>query len=263
MNKSDLLKVLIRYFSALIVFACIIAFIKDVIPSLILVPSLILILPFLDKWVISKIPLLGNSILKYGVAFFLFILAMKTVPDDVETPANVNQNISANLESNQGKNTYDANGNPVSTKNETEVPENKESKIIAGISPVDVYGSFEKMGFETDKDIDSEGAIFRNKHSSKGIDYNVETYCEKGVNDVTSVSLQATRMLPQYNKVADMKQFLKYGCSIPYDGYDVEKVSKFIDDNYFNDKASITISGVKFTIYCPTEFARMIVIERE
>ncbi len=137
------------------------------------------------------------------------------------------------------------------------------TKTIQGIQPVDVYGNFEKRGFLVDKKITAEGSIFTNTFTENGIDYSVETYCEDGVTNVTSITLNAIRMYPQYNTVVDMKDFLKYGCTIPYDGADIPKVKDFIENNYFRDKATITISGVKFTIYSPTQFVRMLDIEKE
>lgn len=136
------------------------------------------------------------------------------------------------------------------------------SKIRPVINPVDVYGNFEKKGFSLDKQITSEGSTFTNKLIDKGIEYTVETYCENGVDNVTSITLSANRILPQYNKVEDMKSFLKFGCTFPYDGSDLKKIKAFIEDNYYKNKASINISGINFTIYTPTQFARMIEIEK-
>ena len=151
--------------------------------------------------------------------------------------------------------------NPLENKEQ-----NKNSKVInasPAINPVDVYGNFEKSGFSLDKKITSEGATFTNKLTDKGIEYIVETYCENEVDNVTSITLSANRILPQYNNVEDMKPFLKFGCTIPYEESNAPKIKAFIEQNYYKNKASIIISGVKFTIYTPTKFSRMIEIERE
>lgn len=137
-------------------------------------------------------------------------------------------------------------------------------KFIKGIVPVDVYGNFgEDKGYKLDKRISPDGSLFICSSEQNGISYEVKTYCENNANDVTSIRLSATRTNPQYNTVGDMKPFLKYGSSIPYDDANIEKVNAFIEANYFKNKASIVISGVRFTIYTPTQFARMINIERE
>lgn len=151
-------------------------------------------------------------------------------------------------------------------KNETHVevvPEKLYDKGIPGLAPVDVYLNFEKAGFKTEKELRDNGSFWYNDLSDNGIDYHVETYCERGVDAVDQVRITATRMEPQYNDVEDMKQFLKFACSIPYEGGDKNKTDKFIEKNFYKDRASIVVSGVKFTIYCPTEFLRMIDIEKE
>jgi hypothetical protein len=238
-----------------------------VVTSLLLIPVFVLVCPLFDQWVVSRMPLLSKMAYRYIVAFLFFFMGMLAKPDSGSSMNESNKSTtSINEPSDNGKVTFDLNGNRISNSQTKDTKEenkdDKDSKIISGIEPVDVYGNFEKIGFITSKNIDADGATFINTSSSNGIDFNVETYCESGVNDVTSISLQATKMYPQNNKVGDMKSFLKYGCSIPYDGAEPEKVSQFIDNNYFNNKASIIISGVKFTIYCPTEFARLMVIER-
>lgn len=137
------------------------------------------------------------------------------------------------------------------------------TKHIPGITPVDVYLSFEKIGFTTEKQISSNGSFWFNDLEEKGLTCNVRTSCEDGVNEVDHIRLNITRSNPQFNNIKSMKPFLKYGCSIPFDGNDPEKVNNFIDENYYNDKAKFVISGVKFTIFAPTEFVRMIDIEVE
>jgi hypothetical protein len=137
------------------------------------------------------------------------------------------------------------------------------SKSIPGLSPGDIHLNFEKKGFSIEKNITSDGSTWTNKKSINGIDYQVVTYCNKGVNAVDNIRVWAMRSEPQLNKVEDMKAFLKYSVSIPYDGYDQNKVNEFIDNNYYNKNSSIVISGVKFTLSCPTEFVRQIDIEKE
>ena len=148
--------------------------------------------------------------------------------------------------------------------------EKQETEIIApksvgmkGIVPADIYPNFEDKGFKIVKEISTDGSFFHCDKEEAGIKYNVKIYCEKNVNDITTIRVTAYRSQANLNTVDDMKPFLKYGASIPYDGANIEKVKSFIDENYNNDKANVIISGVKFTIFCPTEFTRMIEIENE
>jgi hypothetical protein len=139
-------------------------------------------------------------------------------------------------------------------------PVEAEGKHIPGILPYDVWGNFKDKGFVSEKSINTNGSYWTNYLDENGIRYDVRTYCENGVNHVDNVRLSATINTADKNTDA-LKAFLKFGCSIPFDGNDPQKIADFIDNNYNNDKASIIISNVKFTIYAPTKFARMIEIE--
>lgn len=257
MSIKQLFGTTYRYsLSFVILVAIIILLKKSILSALCLTPAFILALPLLDKFVEEKIPFLKKLTFKILFGILFFALAIGTYPNIMDDSNTTTNTTNANT-SHTGKVTYDANGNEISRDNTV----TSESKTIVGLKPSSIYLAFEQIGFKTEKNIDAEGGIYTSKATIKGIDYYVETY-SNSENDVTSVTLTATRTNPQYNKVTDMKQFLKNGCSIPYDGADQEKISKFIDDNYYNNKANIVISGVKFTIYTPTEFVRMMEIEK-
>lgn len=139
----------------------------------------------------------------------------------------------------------------------------KMNEHIKGVTPVDIYGNFENKGFEVDKHIEGDGSLFICSSEENGIKYEAKVFCENGVNDVSSIRLTAFRSLPQYNSLEDLKPFLIYGCSIPYEGYDIDKVTAFINNNFNKNNASIVVSNVRFIIYCPTEFLRMIEIRKK
>jgi hypothetical protein len=162
-----------------------------------------------------------------------------------------------NTSTKEGVINYGGNGNVVETK----PTETNKTNYIQGIKPVDVYGNFEKIGYTIDKNIGTEGSFFIATFEEKGISYEAKIFCENNVSEVTSIRLSASRLSPQYNSVSDIKPFLKYGCSVPYNGADAAKANAFVDENFNKNKASIIIAGVKFTIYAPTQFVRMIDIE--
>lgn len=275
MTNSNLLKLIFIIFKWFLVVFFALAIIgaiseKGYISAFIFLLIILLVLPLLSEFWKSKLPILSNKLMKGGLLVVLFFVGMgmfpnldkykkpkeETKPEEVvkESP----KKVEPVKETANGNSQYDADGNLVGVSNEQEV---SGSNSIQGLKPVDIYGSFQKKGFSLDKEIGTDGSIFTNKNTDNGIDYLVETYCESGINDVTSIRLTATRINPQYNKVADMKPFLKFGGSVPYEGADSEKINAFIDQNYNKNKSSIVISGVKFTIYCPTEFMRMMDIE--
>ena len=233
------------------------------------IAGLILLPPF-SKVLQSKTPFLNNTLIKSIIIITLVAIA----------GANLSKTTEYTQESNiQGKQTNSDKKEKIKTMNKgdsifydekgkqsvetDELKENIATNSISGIQPPDVYLNFEKIGYETDKKISAEGSFFYSTFSEKGIDYSVTTYSDKDINLVNAIDLQATRMIPQMNKVTDMKPFLKYGCSIPYDGADAGKINEFIDANYYKNKASIVISAVRFTIFVPTQFARLITITKE
>ena len=59
-----------------------------------------------------------------------------------------------------------------------------------------------------------------------------------------------------------MLQDTSYIATIPYDTADIEKAKQFIESNYDNDNSSIIIGDAKFTVYAPTQLARMIDIQK-
>lgn len=275
MTNSNYLKLVLTIFKWFLVVFFTLATIgaiseRGYISAIIFLIIILLVSPPLTEFWKSNLPILGNKLIKSGLLVFLFFVGMgvfpnldkhnkpkeETKPEEVvsESPKKEEQA----KENTNGSNQYDADGNKLGEAEEQEI---SGSNSIQGIKPVDVYENFKKIGYSLDKEITTDGSIFTNKSVENGIDYLVETYCEKGVNDVTSIRLTATRINPQYNKVADMKPFLKFGCSVPYEGSDAEKINTFIDQNYNKNKSSIVISGVKFTIFCPTEFMRMMDIE--
>ncbi|WP_300673493.1 hypothetical protein [Soonwooa sp.] len=155
---------------------------------------------------------------------------------------------------------YDENGNKASSANSEST---SSYKGLKSVNPADIYLNFQDKGFTIDKQISTDGSFFYCTKEYGGIKYDVTIYAEDNVNEVTEIKLNAYRNQANLNSVEDMKPFLKYAVSIPYDGADVEKVQNYIDKNYNKNKASITVSGVKFTIYCPSKFVRLVTVENE
>lgn len=216
----------------------------------------------------SSVPFLKKRRNKVTLLFILtvlgvFALSTSKQADSLKSEAKQHKP-NSNIESNEDSIQYDANGNRIiSGENRKSGQSSDAEKNIPGITPVDIYLNFEKRGFSLEKQITDDGSIFTNQLTTDGIEYTVSTYCEIGVNNITSIRLMAYRSDVQYNDVLDMKKFLKFGCSIPYDGSDIELINDFIEQNYYKKKSVITISGVEFTMNAPTEFIRTIYIERK
>lgn len=135
------------------------------------------------------------------------------------------------------------------------------SSKIPGLMPVDVYLNMEKQGFKTTKTFSAEyGNLWESKYDDNEINYSVSTFSK----DTSSVeSVKATATLVNMNKsILASKQFFIFVSSVPYEGSNPNQIGKWIEDNFNMDKATMTISKVKFTIYVPTKSARILTIER-
>jgi hypothetical protein len=131
---------------------------------------------------------------------------------------------------------------------------------IKGLSPVDVYLNMEKQGFTTVKNLGTESGNFWNcKMSKDDIDYQVNTYSSR---NTLVENVKATAMTTSVDGINQSKQFFKYVSSLPYDSSDPEQATAWVAENFDNDKAVKIIGDAKFTIYVPSQFARMMTIEK-
>ncbi|MRM96823.1 hypothetical protein D1Z97_01320 [Riemerella anatipestifer] len=203
--------------------------------------SAILVFPPTSEIVKNKLPFLNNRGLRITLAVLFYFIGFGNF-------------ISSIISEQKAKSPQQVN-----TTKEKEIT--KSELGLKNISPADIYPNFEEKGFTIDKQISTDGSFFYCTKEQSGIKYDITIFSENNINEVTEIKINAYRNQPNLNTVEDMKQFLKYAVSIPYDGADVEKVQKFIEENYNNHKASITISGVKFTIYCSSEFVRLVTIQ--
>jgi|GEM_PF-4868388 len=238
---------------------------------ILLLSSALLIFPPTWEMIKPKASFLKNRFLRIVVAGFLCVIGSTNFvshqidKNKSEKPAlakNSNENATQATETATSGGTvkYDANGNKVSSST-SETSSNYEG--LKSISPADIYPNFQEKGFSIDKQISTDGSFFYCTKEYGGIKYDVTIYAENNVNEVTEIKLNAYRNQANLNSVEDMKPFLKYAVSIPYDGADVEKVQNFIDENYDNNKASITVSGVEFIIYSPSKFVRLVTVKNK
>jgi hypothetical protein len=139
--------------------------------------------------------------------------------------------------------------------------ENNPSKYITGLSPVDVYLNMEKQGFKTEKQLGGEyGNSWTSKHSSAGIDYTVDVF-SSNIDNVESV--RATAIIDVVNKkIIATQQFFQFVSSLPYENAKPEEATKWVANNFNEDKASTIIGDVKFTIYAPSLAVRMLGMEK-
>lgn len=132
---------------------------------------------------------------------------------------------------------------------------------ISGLDPVTVYLNLQEKGFNVEKDYSStDGNLWTCKYSAEGLDYIVTIYSPKAVDKAQSVRLSI--ITSPYSSISNGKQVARYIATIPYDTADIEKAKQFVESNYDNDNSSIIIGDAKFTVHAPTQFVRMIDIQK-
>lgn len=132
-------------------------------------------------------------------------------------------------------------------------------KAISGIVPYDVYKNCEDNGFETEKVRANGATTWINTNQIGDYSYRVETYTE----DVSVVeSVRATAIVTPNAEIENTKDFMKFASSIPYDGSNPEKVAKWLDENYNNDGAELTVGDVKFHLTANNDLLRVLMISK-
>lgn len=119
-----------------------------------------------------------------------------------------------------------------------------EIKIIPGLTAVDVHGSMEKIGFQTEKNIGAEISTWRSKMSDDNGNYEV-TVTGNGPEKLTSVDGRYSAL--SNPNMASATQFLQYVSTVPYKGANSEVAKEWVGSH--SDKGGDTIiNGVKFRI---------------
>lgn len=151
--------------------------------------------------------------------------------------------------------------NSSSTKAASVKKVQKIDKGIDGMSPVDIYLDLEKKGFKIDKKHDSEiGTFYYCDKNDFAITYNV-TIFENIDDKVEQIKISAALTGQENKKIIAVKPFLKYISTVPYDGSDTAKITKWVDDNFNKDGDSIVIGQAKFSIH-GGKFSKVIVIQK-
>ncbi|EKT3967142.1 hypothetical protein [Flavobacterium psychrophilum] len=150
--------------------------------------------------------------------------------------------------------------------NKTENPNIEKNIVdtsIKGLMPVDIYLNLEKKGYAITKNHSLEyGDLINCKNSSAGIDYVVDI-SGNNENPVEEVRATATINGTEPTKlIIATKPFIKYISSVQYEGSEANKVAEWIEKNFDNDKSTIEVSKVKFTISAPTKFVRILSIQK-
>ena len=135
-------------------------------------------------------------------------------------------------------------------------------KGIEGLNAVDIYLDLEKKGYTVDKQYNSkDGTLYFCDKKETAIEYNVTMF--KNTSDkVEEIKISGTLTGLDNKNIIAVKPFLKYISTVQYEGSDTAKITQWIEDNFNNDKASTIIGEAKFSIFAPSQFTRLVVIEK-
>ena len=135
---------------------------------------------------------------------------------------------------------------------------NAQSNYIPEISPVDVYGNLEEIGFTTEKDLGSRfGNFWTSTNSSNGIKYTVEVSSDN-VNKVESIRATVQNF---YRNEQEATQFFKYVGSalFLYNNRDKSNFDRWVTNN-FNKDATTSVGSVSIEIDAPSKTIRILKI---
>lgn len=131
-----------------------------------------------------------------------------------------------------------------------------EIKIIPGLTAVDVHGSMEKIGFETQKNIGADISTWISQKSDENGDYKV-TVTGNGPEKITSVDANYSKTSNPNLEIAT--QFMQFVSSLPYTGANPETAKAWVSD-HAKKGGDTLISGVKFRITARENTSRSLYI---
>lgn len=144
----------------------------------------------------------------------------------------------------------------------------KEEKVkipeyyIEGFEPVTTYMNLKEWGFTVKKDFDVEsGNLWTCTREDYGITHTVTIYSPRAANKAQSMRLNIM-VDPGYAAISEGKYFAEKIATIIYDSADQSKARRFVQENYNNDQASIVIGDAIFTMYAPSDYVRMLNIDK-
>jgi len=141
-------------------------------------------------------------------------------------------------------------------KTETVTINGVENKIIPGLVAVDVHGSMEKIGFQTEKNIGANISTWRSKMSDENGNYEVVVTGGGPQKIITVDGRYSTFSDPN---MVSATQFMQYVSTLPYKGANPVAAKAWVGSHA--DKGGDTlINGVKFHITARDKMSRSLYI---
>lgn len=134
--------------------------------------------------------------------------------------------------------------------------------VISGFDPYLSSLALKEIGFDRNTDYGGEfGDMITCTRHDYGIQYVVTMFMPYGYNEVQN--FRASIMVePGIENIQSGLFMIKFLAGAKYDTCDPVRAENWAQENYDNDGATITIGDARFTINAPSEYVRMLTIDK-
>lgn len=140
------------------------------------------------------------------------------------------------------------------------VTEKSNSKYIDGLLPADVYGNMNFRGFKTEiLPSTGMGHLWISKKSQDGFYYDVTAWSED--DDKKVESIKATASCDSIGYISFTLEFFQMVSTLPYENAEPQRAARWVLENFDQNNATITIGGVKFTLFSNSENTMNLLME--
>jgi hypothetical protein len=125
---------------------------------------------------------------------------------------------------------------------------------------VDNYGFVKDVKSSGGSDDYGYSAVWVRQPS--GLDFRLDTYSKDDKKKVESIRMTGRIVNQQEKSIEATRMYIMALASLNYTGADEGRAKQWVSDNFYTDKATTDIGGVRFTIYVPSEWVRMLTLEK-
>jgi len=158
------------------------------------------------------------------------------------------------------------------SENTEEIVQEQDNIHLKGLEPIDVYINLENNGFKTEKTHSNDGYgtswLWQSKRLLGGaFDAIVDTYSDntKSVITVRATILSNADVQPRAIDTSLCISLFDFLATLPFEANSENQILQtkaWIAQNINIDNASMHFGDIKMTIFAPTEFTRMFLIEK-
>lgn len=139
----------------------------------------------------------------------------------------------------------------------------KNDYAISGLNPYPSYLALEEMGFSKKTNYGGEyGISWDCTRYDYGISYSVNIYAKDASSDAQSFRLNIM-VEPGIEDISKGLWMMKELSGVKYDTSNPSLARDWVEANYNNDGATITIGDAVYTINAPSDYVRMMTISKK